>query len=318
MKSKLLIVFALLILITGCSSKEGGGYMEEKYNLEVEGGTIYGTLTIPKGQAVFPVALIHAGSGPTDRDGNSAIAGENNSLKMISEALAEAGIASIRYDKRGIAESMALLQKEEDLIFEDYIKDVNLWIEKLRTDSRFEKIFIIGHSEGALIGAQAAADSNVDGFISLAGVGSSAYDAIKRQLSSQPKEITDITTPYLDELNKGNLIDNVPQEYYSLFRPSVQPYMISWFKYNPVEVYKTIEAPILIIQGNNDLQVTVEDAKSLNSAKESKLVIIEGMNHILKDAPTDPEGNFDTYKDPKLPLNEELKNEIIDFINEYM
>lgn len=317
MKSKLLLVLSFLILLTGCSSIKVGGYMEEKYNLEVQGGTIYGTLTIPKGDNVFPVALIHAGSGPTDRDGNSVIAGDNNSLKMIAEALAEAGIASIRYDKRGIAESMALLQKEEDLIFEDYISDVNLWVDKLRGDSRFEKIFIIGHSEGALIGAQAAADSDVDGFVSLAGVGFSAYDTIKRQLSSQPKEITDITTPYLDELNKGNLIENVPQEYYSLFRPSVQPYMISWFKYEPVEVYKTIEAPILIIQGNNDLQVTVEDAKVLNSSKESKLIIIEGMNHILKDAPIDPEGNFETYKDPKLPLNEELKNEIIDFINEY-
>jgi fermentation-respiration switch protein FrsA (DUF1100 family) len=97
-----------------------------------------------------------------------------------------------------------------------------------------------------------------------------------------------------------------------------QPYLISWFKYEPVEVYKNIEAPILIIQGDNDIQVTVEDAEALHSAKEkeSKLVIIEGMNHVLKDAPRDVQGNLDTYKDPKLELNEELKSQIIGFIRE--
>jgi pimeloyl-ACP methyl ester carboxylesterase len=316
MNKKLLIILTLsiLLIITGCKGNKGG-FKEEKYNLEVEGGTIYGTLTIPNKEGVYPVALIHQGSGPTDRDGNSAIAGDNNSLKMIAEALAEAGIASVRYDKRGIAASMALIQKEEDLVFEDYIADASLWINKIRDDSRFKNVYIIGHSEGALIGAQASVDSRVDGFISIAGAGFSAYDTIKRQLESQPKEITDLTTPILEELKNGNLVDNVPQDLYSLFRPSVQPYMISWFKYDPAEVIKKIESPILILQGNNDLQVTVEDAKRLNEAIESRLVIIKGMNHILKDAPTDPQGNFDTYKDPELPLNEELKRELINFIN---
>lgn len=310
-----IIVFTIVLtsLLSGCSIG-GNLYMEEKYNLEVDGGTIYGTLTIPKEKGIYPVAIIHAGSGPTDRDGNNSIAGDNNSLKMVAQSLGDAGIASVRYDKRGIAESMELIEKEEDLIFEDYINDLNLWVEKLRADSRFNKIFIIGHSEGALIGAQSAVDSKVDGFISLAGVGFSAYDTLKRQLSVQPKEITDITTPILEELYNGNIVEEIPQDLYALFRPSVQPYLISWFKYEPVEVYKNIEAPILIIQGDNDIQVTVEDAEALHSAKESKLVIIKGMNHVLKDAPRDVQGNLDTYKDPKLELNEELKKEIIEFI----
>ena len=310
-----LSIILLLIALTGCS-KGGSKIKEEKFNLDVEGGTIYGTLTLPKGKEIQSIALIHAGSGPTDRDGNSSIGGDNNSLKMLAEALGDAGIASVRYDKRGIAASMALIEKEDDLIFEDYINDLNLWVEKLREDSRFNKIYIIGHSEGALIGAQSAADSKVDGFISLAGVGFSAYDTLKRQLSVQPKEVTDVTNPILEELYNGNTVDNIPQELYSLFRPSVQPYLISWFKYDPVEVYKRIEAPILILQGDNDVQVTVEDAKELHSAKESKLVIIEGMNHILKNAPRDPQGNLDTYKDPDLPLNEELVKEIVEFIRD--
>lgn len=315
MKKFLIVLFISTILLTGCGKAEKN-YTEEKYNLEVDGGTIYGSLIVPKGSGEVPIAIIHAGSGPTDRDGNSNIAGDNNSLKMIAEALGQAGIASLRYDKRGIAESMDLIEKEEELVFEDYIHDLNLWVEKVRNDSRFNKVFIIGHSEGALIGGQAAAESGVDGFISLAGVGFSAYDTLIRQLSAQPKEITDLTTPILNELMSGNLVENVPQELYALFRPSVQPYLISWFKYDPVQVYSTIEAPILIIQGDNDVQVTVEDAQALHSAKESKLIIIKGMNHILKDSPTDTEGNLKTYSDPKLPLNEELKKEIINFINE--
>lgn len=307
-----LIVILLLILSTGCSANKS--FKSEGYNLEVEGGTIFGTLTIPNEEGTYPVALIHQGSGPTDRDGNSNIIGDNNSLKMLAEELAEAGIASVRYDKRGIAKSMDLIEKEEDLVFEDYISDVKLWISKLSDDSRFDKVFIIGHSEGALIGGQAAVDSDIDGFISIAGTGYSAYDTLIRQLSTQPEKITDLTTPMLEQLKEGKLIENVPQELYSLFRPSVQPYLISWFKYDPVEVYKSIDAPILILQGDNDIQVTVEDAERLSNAKDSKLVIINGMNHVLKDAPTDPEENLKTYSDPKLPINEELMKEIIEFI----
>lgn len=92
------IIIILAILLSGCS-KGGITYTVEEYNLEVDGGTIYGTLTLPKGVEDVPVAIIHAGSGPTDRNGNSNIAGDNNSLKMIAEALAEEGIASLRYDK---------------------------------------------------------------------------------------------------------------------------------------------------------------------------------------------------------------------------
>lgn len=307
-----LIVFISLLLSTGCNASKS--FKNEEYNLEVEGGTIFGTLTMPNGEGYYPVALIHQGSGPTDRDGNSNIVGDNNSLKMLAEALADAGIASVRYDKRGIAKSMGLVEREEDLIFEDYISDVKLWISKLEADPRFNKIYIIGHSEGALIGGQAATEINVDGFISIAGAGYSAYDTLIRQLSTQPKEITEVTTPMLEQLKEGNLIENVPQELYALFRPSVQPYLISWFKYDPVEVYKKIETPILILQGDNDIQVTVEDAKRLSTVENSRLVIIEGMNHILKDAPTDPEENLKTYSDPNLPINEELMKEIIAFI----
>jgi alpha-beta hydrolase superfamily lysophospholipase len=82
--------------------------------------------------------LIIAGSGPTDRNGNSpAIQGANNSLKYLAEGLAAQGIASVRYDKRGVAESKTAASSESDLRFETYIHDAVLWGKQLRTDKRF-------------------------------------------------------------------------------------------------------------------------------------------------------------------------------------
>lgn len=309
----LIIIIVLLLVLSGCSST--GGVKEEEYDLTVDGGVIYGTLTVPQGEGPFKVAIIHPGSGPTDRDGNSAIAGSNNGLKMIAQELANNGIASIRYDKRGIAESMGLIKSESELVFEDYINDLVLWIEKAGSDERFSSVYLIGHSEGALISAAAATKTQVSGFISLAGVGEPAYDTLIRQLSTQPKEITDLTTPIIMELKEGRTVQDVPEMLQSLFRDSVQPYLISWFKYDPAKVYGEIDAPVIIIQGDNDLQVTVEDARMLGEGTGLEPVIIEGMNHILKEAPTDPEGNMKTYQDPKLPLHPQLMDKVINFIN---
>ncbi|MCQ4923229.1 lysophospholipase [Tissierella carlieri] len=315
-----LMIILILTSVIGCTKNNdndeiGTEFIEEEYNLEVAEGNIYGTLTLPKEGNNFPVAIIIAGSGPTDRDGNNPLAGKNNSLKMISESLAKEGIASIRYDKRGIGESKSLVKKEEDLIFEDYIDDVVRWVNKLREDKRFSKVIIIGHSEGALIGATASYKSNVEGFISVSGMGYSAYDTLKRQLKNQSGDIYDKSLPLLDTLKEGNLIFNPPQELYSLFRPSVQPYMISWFKYDPVAEIANVKVPILILQGDNDIQVEVTDAEILHEGNpDSKLVIIKGMNHVLKDAPTDKEGNMATYSKPDLPLNQEFITEIITFV----
>jgi hypothetical protein len=315
MKTKIAVIFiALILVMVGCAKPDEA--REEAYNLEVAEGTIYGTLVLPEGNGPFKIAIIHQGSGPTDRDGNSAIAGSNNGLKMLADSLADAGIASIRYDKRGIAESMSLIKSESELVFENYIEDLELWMEKAREDGRFDEIYLIGHSEGALISAVAASRNDISGFVSLAGVGEPAYDTLIRQLSLQPKEITDLTTPIINELKEGRTVSDVPELLAALFRDSVQPYLISWFKYDPAKVYAEIKAPILIIQGDNDLQVTVEDAKKLGDASGIEPIIISEMNHILKQAPTDRDENLKTYANPVLPLHSQLMEQIINFINE--
>lgn len=120
----------------------------------------------------------------------------------------------------------------------------------------------------------------------------------------------------IDKLVKGETVSDVPSILNSLFRPSVQPYIISWFKYDPQKEIAKLKIPVLIIQGTTDIQVGTDDADRLAKAlPKSKLVIIEGMNHILKQAPADRQMNIQTYTQPDLAIKKELIETIIPFIN---
>jgi len=290
------------------------GQTEEVIILNTETGGIEGTLTMPEVKMPVPVALIIAGSGPTDRNGNNPMM-TNNSLKMLSAALAKKGIASVRYDKRGIAKSQTAGSKEADMRFETYISDAIDWVKLLKQNKNFTQIVVVGHSEGSLIGMVASKNSEVNKFVSIAGAGQSADKIIREQLKAQPQFVLDQSSPILDELVKGNTVENVPPMLNSLFRPSVQPYMISWFRYDPqVEITK-LKKPVLIVQGTTDIQVSIDDANRLETAKpDAKLVLIEGMNHIFKNADADRMKNFQTYNQPDLQINKELGEKIADFI----
>lgn len=287
---------------------------EEPITLKTETGNIEGTLLLPDAKLPVPVALIIAGSGPTDRDGNNPMM-KNNSLKMLSAELAKKGIASLRFDKRGIAQSQQAGLKEADLRFENYIQDAESWIKLLKQNKNFSKVIVIGHSEGSLIGMVASQNENVAKFISIAGIGQPADMTIREQLKAQPPFVLEQSAPILDELVKGKTVENVPQMLFSLFRPSVQPYMISWFKYDPQKEIAKLKKPVLIVQGTTDIQVSVEDAKRLKAANQSaKMTLIAGMNHIFKNADADRTKNIQTYSQPELPVNAELVDVICSFI----
>ncbi|MFJ7684026.1 alpha/beta hydrolase family protein [Peribacillus butanolivorans] len=296
--------------------KESG----EVVKAHLEKGTMYGLLETPKDEGPFPVMIIIAGSGPTDKDGNSiALPGKNNSLKMLAESLAEKGIASIRYDKRGVGENMNLAGKEEELRFEQYIEDAAAWVQFAKKDSRFSKVGIIGHSEGSLIGMAAAKKTETDTFISLAGAGEPIDQVLLKQLEEQltPKLLTE-SKDILTKLKQGKQVETVSEDLQSIFRPSVQPYMISWIQYNPRELVKELTIPVLIVNGNRDIQVASTNAEALHKAKgDSELLILEKMNHVLKEAPVDRERNLATYTNPELPLSSGLVDGIIEFLNEY-
>jgi uncharacterized protein len=152
--------------------------------LETATGQLSGTLELPNGKGPFPVVLIIAGSGPTDRDGNNPGGLKTNAYKLLAEGLAQNGVASLRYDKRGIGKSSSAMTREQDLRFETFVNDAVGWLEKLGQDSRFSKRFVIGHSEGSLVGILAAQKVSVSGFVSIAGAGRAIDEILIEQLST--------------------------------------------------------------------------------------------------------------------------------------
>ena len=180
-------------------------FSETPIVLKTPTGEIHGLLCIPifiqdkkpLNKTQFKVALIIAGSGPTDQNGNNPSM-QNNSLMYLAHQLAINQIASVRYDKRGIANSASAGKKEEDLRFDDYVNDAKLWVNLLNADQRFSKTIVIGHSEGSLIGMMAS--DSADQFISIAGSGIPADAIIKKQLAAQPKMVQDLCFPFIDSL----------------------------------------------------------------------------------------------------------------------
>jgi uncharacterized protein len=295
---------------------------ESPFTVKTLSCTIHGTLTIPKNASgKIPVVLIIAGSGPTDRDGNGpkqmpdSLRLNCNAYKDIAGDLGKNGIASVRYDKRMVGESVTS-NKESDLRFDDYVDDAVAIIQALHQDERFSKVILLGHSEGSLIGMIACRDEPVKACISVAGAGDQADKVVTEQLKSKPQYMQDEFKTLLDSMKKGKTIDNIDPRMYFIARPSIQHYLMSWFRYPPQRVIKTLKIPVLIIQGTTDLQVAVGDAEKLKKAKsDATLLIIPGMNHVLKDAPADRDKNLATYNNPDLPLKAELMPGIISFIN---
>lgn len=288
----------------------------EATTLDLASGRLHGTLQLPEGPAPYPVALIIAGSGPTDRDGNSAvIPGKNNSLRLLAEELASHGVASLRYDKRGVGASAAAGGNEEELTFDDFVDDAVGWLEQLEGDDRFSQLVIIGHSEGSLIGMLAAERVHADAFVSLAGPGQNAADILSAQLAAQlPPPLLDESRTIVQELREGREVPEVNPALLALFRPSVQPYLISWFRYDPAQVLKRLTMPVLLIQGTTDAQVTVAQAERLAAAKpDAEVVILEEMNHVLKRVPAGQPDLTQSYGDPSLPLASGLVETISSF-----
>lgn len=289
---------------------------EEEVVLKTPTGNLYGTLTTPAEASGIPVVLFITGSGPTDRDGNNPMA-KNNGHKMLADILNRNGIASLRYDKRGIAKSVAAGVNEADLRFGHYVADAKLWISYLKKDPRFSQICIAGHSEGSLIGILACENNpEVDKYISIAGSGLPVGSILKKQLSEQPQQIRKMTDSIIDRLNQGDTVGNVSPLLFSLFRPSVQPFLISLFTYDPAKEIGKLLQPILIIQGDTDIQIGVENAELLAKASlNAQKVIINGMNHVLKECKTtERNAQMATYIDPELPLHPALAEYIIHFI----
>ena len=276
---------------------------------------IHGILLKPEDET-RATALIIAGSGPTDRDGNSPVGVMGSVYKSLAEGLAERGIATVRYDKRGIAGSRAAGVDESQLTFDTYIDDARNWARQLAYQQGVDCVWLIGHSEGALIAQAAGADNpQVCGLVLLSPVSTTANVEIRRQLSAQPPAVMAMVDPIMRELEAGRTVADVPPALAALFRPSVQPYLISYFVVDPQALLKDYDRPVMLGHGSADIQVVPSHTETLAALKPSAVkVVFEGLNHVLKPAPSDMAGNAATYANSAIGLGDEVAPAVAEFI----
>ncbi|SET87218.1 alpha/beta hydrolase [Pseudomonas graminis] len=311
---------AIILSLTLLSSIAHAGtpvVLQRPISLDTGTGELFGTLLLPKSTNPVPVVLIIAGSGPTDRDGNNSDGGRNDSMKRLALILAKHNIASVRYDKRGVAASRPATPDERDLSIEKYVDDAVAWAAKLKTDSRLGPLILMGHSEGALVATLAAERAGAVALISVAGTGRPVDQVVREQLQDRlPPPLLARSEQLIEEIKAGKTDNDVPEPLQVVFRPSVQPYLISLFRQNPTVAFGQLKIPTLIIQGRNDMQVGVGDAELLHKAKpDSQLAIIDGMNHVLRIVPMDIKRQLASYKDPQLPLASEVTDRILKFLD---
>lgn len=279
-----------------------------------------GTLTLPATtDSSVPVVLLLAGSGPTDRNGNSSFM-KSNVYQILADSLVSQGIAVARYDKRGAGKSKLIdvsKLRPEDKLFDALISDAVAFIRQLKADKRFSRVVVAGHSEGSLVGMVAARQTQADGFISIAGIGRNIADVIKTQFGyALPDSLRPASYRIVDSLRVGRIVTKVPAMLLSIFAPASQPGLISWMKYEPTQEIKGYRGPVLIIQGTNDFQVAVSEAELLKQARpDAELVLVPNMTHMLRTYEGKNQAeNIKTYTNPDLPLTPGLIMPIVKFV----
>lgn len=294
------------------------GPLATPVSLPSQPAPLHGTLLTPEGPT-RAVALIIAGSGATDRDGNTAPAIVSSTYRLLAEGLAEHGVATVRTDKRGVGESAAALASEAGLVFTDYADDARAWAAEAARLTGQPCAWMIGHSEGALVALAAVTrdDDAVCGLVLLSGAGRPIGAVLREQLANAPEPFLSQSMAILAELEAGRTVADIPPQLAALFRPSVQPYMISWLPLDPAEMVAAWSGPVMIGHGTTDIQVGTPDAETLAAARpDARLAIWQGANHVLKLAPEDRAANIAAYGDPTLPLAPGVVDDVAGFILE--
>jgi pimeloyl-ACP methyl ester carboxylesterase len=311
MKTKVVILLFIFSIYIGF----GQNFIEKEIHIPSKKVTVNGTLLSPESTDKVSLIIIIPGSGANDRDGNQ-VGGKANSLKFLAEGLANNQIATYRYDKSAIALLKKKDFKEEDITFDDFIDDAIAVVDYFKNKKQFSKIIFAGHSQGSLV-AMIASKYRADAYISIAGAGRPIDEVLTEQILTQSPMFKDDLKKTFDMMRSGKIDENFNPMLISIFRKSLQPFWISWMKYNPQEELKKLEMPVLIINGTKDIQVPVSDAELLHKAnKTSILQVIEQMNHIFKEVKGDRNENIATYNNSELPIMNELITVITKFVTQ--
>ena len=282
-------------------------------------GPLEGTL-LEAGKSA-PVVLIIPGSGPTDRDGNNPLGVTAAPYRLLAEALAAKGVSSARIDKRGMFGSKAAVADANKVTIADYAADTHNWVDAIHKRTGAKCVWVLGHSEGALVAlASAQNPDGMCGVILVSGAGRRMSDIIREQLRANPANapVLDSAMAAIDSLEQGRHVDvtDMHPALQRLFAPQVQDFLIDMFRQDPAKLAAAVKLPMLIVQGERDVQVSVADAKALATAQpKARLVLIPAMNHVLKDVGSDDRAaNVATYADPSLPVDSTAVDAIASFV----
>jgi pimeloyl-ACP methyl ester carboxylesterase len=280
---------------------------------KVRVGNIDAVLAMPTGVDRPPVALLIAGSGSTDHDGNGPQA-KPGTLKKLSEQLVGRKIATLRYDKRGAGGWKPEFGKPEDFRFKDYVDDAAALVNYLRNSGKFAQVIVIGHSEGGLVAILTARKVPVDRLVLLVTAARRQGDLVKAQLERKPipSDILDPILKAIDSIMAGQIVDPPPRGL--SIAPAMQPSLASAFVEDPIDPLKSIDRPTLIVGGGHDLQVARLDFMALSTASPlAKTLWLPEMNHVLVDV-VDDDDNLAAYNQPERALDATLVDTIAAFI----
>ena len=283
-------------------------------------GPLAGTLLRAPG-TLGPVALIVPGSGPTDRDGNNPLGVRAASYRLLAEGLFDQGVNTVRIDKRGMFGSAAAVADPNAVTIADFVADTEAWVQAIRAATGAPCVWLIGHSEGGLVALAAAQEvKNLCGLVLVSAAGRPMGDVLKSQLRANPANgpLIGAADAAIDQLASGQKVDvsALPPPLLPLFHPVVQDFLISAFALDPAKLAAGVRLPMLIVQGDSDLQLSVEDAEKLKAANPSAVLkILPNVNHVLKEVASDsPADNLAAYANADLPLAKGLAATIATFV----
>ncbi len=288
-------------------------------------GALKGSWAGPEGAKV-PVVLMIPGSGPTDRDGNSPRGLKAASLRLLAEGLAAKGIASVRIDKRGMFASAGAIPDANKVTIDDYAADTRAWIAAIHSQTGAPCVWVLGHSEGGVVALAAAAAraEGLCGVIAVSAPGRPLGAVMRAQFHANPANAPLLADAdrAIDALEAGHTVPaaSLTPPLPMIFADPVQPFLINAYAKDPAKLAAAVTKPMLIVQGEADLQVTVEDARTLKAGQpRATLVLLPGVNHVLKTVERDSRGaNLATYADPNLPIAPGVVTAVADFIDAHI
>lgn len=289
----------------------------EEVTIPGPGGPIAGTLTDPGDGA--PALILIAGSGPTDRNGDSPLGIRGGAYKQLAEGLAEQGVATIRYDKRGMFGSATAIPNANKVTFDDYAADAHGWIALMR-ERGHDCVWLGGHSEGSTVAQFAAQNPDgICGLILISGAGRPILDVMEAQFSRQlPPAMMAQASAAIAQLKAGEEVDAsaLPGPLQPMFTGDIAAFMASSYTIDPADLLPGINVPILIVQGTEDLQVAISEGERMKAVKpEATLITLDGVNHAMKNVPPgNPAANIASYGDAEMKIDPRLAESIASFI----